>query len=359
MNISRRPLVAIVTISVGAVACGALALAAAPSQAAGIPFDQPLTGKATYYDDVGYGACGTTIDAANEPLVAVSHEYWTSTNPNTDPLCSGVQVRVSYQGKNITVPVVDKCPSCDATHLDLSKPAFAEFADLDVGVISGLSWSFVKGGGTPGETAGGTPGETAGGTPGETAGETASRSRSSRTRPGPWARHHPRGSKGTRGPAPSSSTARPTTTSKASGTTIDVLLTGYGWWDNTPAGSSEISDPVLHQNAGGTGTYADPITAAVPYHCGGADGAGCLHWPAGTRFYLPDLQRYVMVEDTCGDGGPDTCPDSTGDHLDVWVGGRALSHSASDACEERITGPTKAVLDPPADLPVTEGDICR
>jgi hypothetical protein len=136
-----------------------------------------------------------------------------------------------------------------------------------------------------------------------------------------------------------------------------VLLTGYGWWDNTPAGSSEISNPVLHQSAGGTGTYADPITVAVPYHCSG--GSGCLQWPAGTRFYLPSLQRYLIVEDTCGDGGPDSCPDSTGNHLDVWVGGRSLSHAASDACEERITGTTTAVLNPAAGLAVTPGDICR
>ncbi len=163
---------------------------------------------------------------------------------------------------------------------------------------------------------------------------------------------------------PSRTTAPATTSSSApatgSGTTLSVLLTGYGWWDNTPPGSAEISNPVLHSSAGGTGTYADPITVAVPYHCQGSDGSGsCLQWAAGTRFYVPSLQRYLIVEDTCGDGGPDTCPDSTGNHLDVWVGGKSLTHSASDTCEENITGTTTAILKPASGLPVVSGDICR
>src|SRR5512135_1310636 len=39
-----------------------------------------------------------------------------------------------------------------------------------------------------------------------------------------------------------------------------AYTTGYTWFDNTPPGSGEISHPVLHAKAGGTGTYADPIT---------------------------------------------------------------------------------------------------
>jgi hypothetical protein len=153
----------------------------------------------------------------------------------------------------------------------------------------------------------------------------------------------PAESAGTSGSVPSSS-----------GQTLDVYLTGYGWWDNTPPGSAEISNPVLHSEAGGTGTYADPITVAVPYHCDN----DCLQWPAGTKFYLPSLQRYLIVEDTCGDDGPDSCGDSNGNHLDVWVGGSGGSESASDACEDAITGDTTAIENPASDLAVTPGDIC-
>ena len=49
---------------------------------------------------------------------------------------------------------------------------------------------------------------------------------------------------------------------------------------------------MLHKQAGGTGTFADPITVAVPGHQGDMD------WQPGTKFYLPSVQRYVMVEDS-------------------------------------------------------------
>ena len=52
----------------------------------------------TYYNDVGYGACGTQIDASSQLLAAVSHTQWTSANPNADPLCQKC-VRVDYNGK--------------------------------------------------------------------------------------------------------------------------------------------------------------------------------------------------------------------------------------------------------------------
>ncbi len=130
----------------------ALATGATAAEPSSIPFGQTVNGTATYYDDKGLGACGTSIDAASQMFVAVSHTYWTTANPNSDPLCSGVSVQLSYGGHTLTLPVVDKCPSCDAGHLDLSKPAFAELADPSVGVLQNVSWSFVSsgsGGGSP------------------------------------------------------------------------------------------------------------------------------------------------------------------------------------------------------------------
>jgi hypothetical protein len=131
----------------GAAGVGALVVSSSAS-AATIPLDRVVTGKATYYDDAGYGACGTQIDANSQMLVAVSHTYWTTANPNVDPLCSGISVEVTYGGTTLTLPVVDKCPSCDATHLDLSKPAFTRFADPAKGVLTGLTWKFVRSGGS-------------------------------------------------------------------------------------------------------------------------------------------------------------------------------------------------------------------
>jgi Ricin-type beta-trefoil lectin domain/Lytic transglycolase len=83
----------------------------------------------------------------------VSYQWFTTANPNADPLCSGVSVQVTYNGKTITVPVEDKCPSCDATHIDLSQAAFGQFASTDPATTPGVlnvTWQFVSGsGGTP------------------------------------------------------------------------------------------------------------------------------------------------------------------------------------------------------------------
>jgi hypothetical protein len=121
---------------------------------ASIPFGQTQYGTATYYNNSGYGACGTYINPASEMLVAVSYAWWTSANPNNDPLCSGVSVQVTYNGKTITIPVKDQCPSCDAGHIDLSQAAFAQFASVDPNTTPGVlnvSWKFVSssGGSTP------------------------------------------------------------------------------------------------------------------------------------------------------------------------------------------------------------------
>src|SRR3954471_12629490 len=101
----------------------ALPLTTSGTAWADIPFGQPISGRATYYDDAGFGACGTQINAATQMLAAAPAAYWTTANPNNDPLCQGVSVQVSYNGRTITVPVADKCPSCDSGHIDLSAPA--------------------------------------------------------------------------------------------------------------------------------------------------------------------------------------------------------------------------------------------
>jgi len=112
---------------------------------ADIPWNQPYQGDFTYYNDAGYGACGSQINAGNQMLVAISHEWYTNPNPNNDQFCTNnVCVRVDYNGRSVTVPVKDKCPSCARGHLDLSQPAFAQLADLSVGHVYGATWQFVR-----------------------------------------------------------------------------------------------------------------------------------------------------------------------------------------------------------------------
>ncbi|MFF4223741.1 cysteine/serine endopeptidase inhibitor [Streptomyces abikoensis] len=126
-----------------ATAATGIAIGAGPA-AADVPIGRAVTGKMTYYTDRGYGACGTPIDATSQDLVAVSAAWWTSGNPNNDPLCKGISVEVSYNGRTIRVPVKDKCPSCDRSHIDLSRTAFQKLAPLDKGVVNGITWKFVR-----------------------------------------------------------------------------------------------------------------------------------------------------------------------------------------------------------------------
>ncbi len=137
-------------------------------------------------------------------------------------------------------------------------------------------------------------------------------------------------------------------------------LTGYSFWDNTPPGSAAIARPVIHRKAAGVGTYQDPITIAVGYRLVG--GTAKLDYPAGTRFYIPNLQRYVIVEDICGNGPQ---PHLTGCHrgkngapwLDVYVDGRRSGAAAANACMYSITGMQTFVMNPRKDYPVFAGAL--
>ena len=100
-----------------------------------------VSGTASYYNDAGYGACGTKINAATELLVAAPAALWTTPNPNNDPLCRK-SIRVTHNGKTITVPIKDKCPSCASNKIDLSQPAFASLANTSVGIIN-VTWQIV------------------------------------------------------------------------------------------------------------------------------------------------------------------------------------------------------------------------
>lgn len=127
-------------------------------------------------------------------------------------------------------------------------------------------------------------------------------------------------------------------------TQLRIELTGYSWQDNTPPGSAIVSHPILHTVAGGTGTYSDPITVAVP-------GSGPdMQFPAGTRFYLAKIHRYVIVEDT--GATKYRLP-----HLDLWIDGRTGTRAATDRCMNTLTGTTAAIRNPQPGLPVTAGPI--
>ena len=65
-------------------------------------------------------------------------------------------------------------------------------------------------------------------------------------------------------------------------TRLTAYTSGYSYWDNTPPGSADISNGVIHTKAGGAGTFDDPITVAVGHVISG--GNDMLDYAAGTKF---------------------------------------------------------------------------
>ncbi len=157
-------------------------------------------------------------------------------------------------------------------------------------------------------------------------------------------------------------TVTTTTTTTQAAQTLQAYVTGYSYFDNTPPGSPAIAYPVIHQTAAGTGTFADPITVAVGHSF--ATGRDVLDWPAGSKFYVPNLRRYFIVEDVCGDGGtPQNGPCHTGypapatTWLDVWVDGRNGTSDGVNACMDAITGVWTVVKSPASNYAVVSGPV--
>jgi hypothetical protein len=173
----------------------------------------------------------------------------------------------------------------------------------------------------------------------------------------------PASSSSVHGPGlPKTAAAAPAATAASGERLITAYVTGYSWFDNTPVGSALVSHPVLHSSAGGTGTWEDPITVAVGHSL--ATGHDVLRWAPGTRFYLPDLRRYLIVEDTCGDGPtPQHEPCSVGfpaadtTWLDVWIDGRSDTPARTVACARAISGSRTVLVDPLRGHPVVAGPI--
>lgn len=142
-------------------------------------------------------------------------------------------------------------------------------------------------------------------------------------------------------------TAAPThsaASAQPASTTSDMYVTLYGALDNTPPGSTDIAYPVIHSQAGGTGTYDDPVTFATDKD----------ELPVGTKVYYPYLKKYFIMEDDCTEcdedwtgQGPDGGPNYR--HIDLWAGDS--ENQAILSCENSLTqnGQVPVVVDPPSD----------
>ena len=121
-----------------------------------------------------------------------------------------------------------------------------------------------------------------------------------------------------------------------------VFVTFYGAADNDPPGSTEIAHPNdRHQEAGGTGTYADPLSLAADPRA----------LQVGTRVYYSPLRKYFVMEDDCAQCITDW-RSSRRPHIDLWTGD--FQGSALLACENALTpdGLVAVEVNPPPGRPV-------
>ena len=145
---------------------------------------------------------------------------------------------------------------------------------------------------------------------------------------------------------------------KVSNARVTATITFYGWPDNDPPGKA-IAHPVVHQLAGGDGTYCNPTTFAT-------ERANNAAIPYGTKIYVPFLKQYFVREDDCAPSGPPVGHGNNGCYklwFDLWIGGNAKSKTKAVVdCEDSMTPSAKvsAIVDPDANQPVAlPGPIYR
>jgi expansin (peptidoglycan-binding protein) len=94
-------------------------------------------GVATYYEATGDGACLFGPSPEDLMVAAMNAEEYENA-----AVC-GAYVHVVGPKGAVTVRIVDLCPECRAGHLDLSREAFAEIADLPQGRVP-ITWQLVS-----------------------------------------------------------------------------------------------------------------------------------------------------------------------------------------------------------------------
>lgn len=112
------------------------------------------------------------------------------------------------------------------------------------------------------------------------------------------------------------------------------LVTYYGYPDNSPPGTA-IQYPDIHSGAGGTGTYADPLTFAT----------SPKEYAPGTILYVPYISKYVVMEDSCAECISDWSNGKS--HIDIWMVSNANFKQQVLACEDKYTKNNVAVITNP------------
>lgn len=122
-----------------------------------------------------------------------------------------------------------------------------------------------------------------------------------------------------------------------------VWLSTYDWWNNSPPGcgieyARDYGYPTLHDCAGGTGTWRNPITFAAQKG----------FWRPGMVIYVPMFRLYFIEEDWCA-----TCRTDRA-QMDLWVGGVSRAQNQSQDPHDVVNLWTRraVVVDPPPGEPV-------
>ncbi|KAH9981184.1 RlpA-like double-psi beta-barrel-protein domain-containing protein-containing protein [Lactifluus volemus] len=108
-----------------------------PTTSAPSPADgQVYSGDATFYkQDGAKGACGQA-HSDEDFICALDRRFY------ADGKYCGKKIRITGNGKQVTVVVADECMGCDSPHsLDLSVAAFHKLADEKAGVAH-ITWEF-------------------------------------------------------------------------------------------------------------------------------------------------------------------------------------------------------------------------
>jgi hypothetical protein len=131
---------------------------------------------------------------------------------------------------------------------------------------------------------------------------------------------------------------------------VSSYVTFYGFDDNDDGNPSHlftdvISNASVHRSANeDLGTFDRPGTLATDKN----------FLTPGTRVYVPALERYYVMEDTCVECSEDWSRDKL--HIDLYVSGTGPELAA---CEDRLTmESTDIIIDPPSNLPVRAGPAC-
>ncbi|GAM24167.1 hypothetical protein SAMD00019534_073420, partial [Acytostelium subglobosum LB1] len=125
--------------------------------------------------------------------------------------------------------------------------------------------------------------------------------------------------------------------------TVIGEMTFYAAGDNCPP-SGEIAYPLPSRpQAGGVGTYANPITFAASKDA----------FPVHSIVYVPAYSKYFIMMDDCAE-----CDDDWKHHheyhIDCWIGSDSIQRGTTD-CEVALTlNETKIIVNPPNNLEVDQ-----